>query len=80
MIFQEGCVPSLSPCPSSTPRKVHAASQLQNLQDAPGRARNRRAIEAAGGCMLQTLRSLACEELAYTFRARLRRWELRTCC
>ena len=28
--------------------------------------------------MLQTLRSLACEELAYTFRARLRRWELRT--
>ena len=28
----------------------------------------------------RTLRSLACEELAYTFRARLRRWELHTCC
>ena len=29
--------------------------------------------------MLQTLRSSACEELVYTFWARLWRWKLRTC-
>ena len=69
MTFQKMLGSFSLPYPSSTLRKVYAASQLQNLHDAPGPARGRRAIEAAGGCMLQIVKSPACEELVNIFSA-----------
>ena len=52
--------------------------QLQNLQDGPGPARNRRVIEAAGGPVLLIVRSPACHELASISCVRLKRLRLRS--